>query len=128
MAKNIALGLLIIRIFIGLRAIYGVIDNVVNWDKMHEFSRFLANYKFPMPTVSAILSVAIQLFCGFFLLVGWKTKWSAVLMFFNFLTAIFMVHLPNGDSIEASTPALAMLFISACLFFTGAGKYSVDKE
>jgi hypothetical protein len=27
-----------------------------------------------------------------------------------------------------TTPALAMLFISATLFFTGSGKYSIDKD
>ncbi|MCT1529869.1 DoxX family protein [Sphingobacterium daejeonense] len=128
MMGNIALGLLILRIFIGGRAIYGVIDNVINWEKMQEFAGFLGAHKFPYPIVSAILSVAVQLFCGFFLLVGWQTKWAAMIMFINFLIAIFMVHLPNGDSIEATTPALAMLFISATLFFTGSGKYSIDKD
>lgn len=124
---NISIGLLLIRIFIGLRLMYGVFDNLISWDHMQEFAGFLGKNKFPFPTVSAIVSVAIQMIAGFLLLIGWQTKLSAALIFINFLIAIFMVHLPNGDSIELMTAALAMLFISACLFFTGAGKYSVDK-
>lgn len=126
--NNVAIGLLILRIFIGARILYGVIDNVINWDKMNEFAQFLSQYKFPYPIVSAITSVAIQLFCGFLILIGWQTKWSSLLLFLNFLIAILMVHFPNNDSIEVMTPALAMLFISAALMFTGAGKYSVDKN
>ncbi|WP_156306661.1 DoxX family protein [Sphingobacterium endophyticum] len=126
--NNVAIGLLILRIFIGARILYGVIDNVINWDKMNEFAQFLSQYKFPFPIVSAITSVAIQLFCGFLILIGWQTKWSSLLLFLNFLIALIMVHLPNKDSIEVMTPALAMLFISAALIFTGAGKYSVDKN
>ncbi len=126
--NNVAIGLLILRIFIGARILYGVIDNVINWDKMNEFAQFLSQYKFPYPIVSAITSVAIQLFCGFLILIGWQTKWSSLLLFLNFLIAIIMVHFPNNDSIEVMTPALAMLFISAALMFTGAGKYSVDKN
>lgn len=126
--NNVAIGLLILRIFIGARILYGVIDNVINWDKMNEFAQFLSQYKFPFPIVSAITSVAIQLFCGFLILIGWQTKWSSLLLFLNFLIAIIMVHFPNNDSIEVMTPALAMLFISAALMFTGAGKYSVDKN
>ena len=126
--NNVAIGLLILRIFIGARILYGVIDNVINWDKMNEFAQFLSQYKFPFPIVSAITSVAIQLFCGFLILIGWQTKWSSLLLILNFLIAIIMVHFPNNDSIEVMTPALAMLFISAALMFTGAGKYSVDKN
>lgn len=127
MGSNLALGLLILRIFIGSRILYGVIDNVLNWDKMQEFANFLEKHHFPIPLVSAITSVAVQLFCGFLILIGWQTKWAAILLVVNFIIALFMVHIPNKESIEQMTPALAMLCIALSLVFTGAGKYSVDK-
>ena len=43
--NNVAIGLLILRIFIGARILYGVIDNVINWDKMNEVAQFLSQYK-----------------------------------------------------------------------------------
>lgn len=69
--------------------------------------------------VSAISSVAVQMIAGFLMLIGWQTKLSAAIIFINFLIAIFMVHFPNGDSIDLMTPALAMLFVSASLFSLG---------
>ena len=124
---NTSIGLLLLRIFIGSRLMYGVLDNLISWDHMQEFAGFLGKYKFPFPMVSAIVSVAVQMIAGFLILIGWQTKLSAAIIFINFLIAIFMVHLPNGDSVELMTPALALLFVSASLFFTGAGKYSIDK-
>lgn len=38
---NKGFGLMILRIAIGIRLIYGTIDNVLSWDKMQEFAGFL---------------------------------------------------------------------------------------
>ncbi|SRR5690554_3836905 len=120
------IGLFILRLFAGLRIVYGVVDNVVSSEKMEEFAVFLAHFHFPVPHISAVVSVYVQLVCGILILVGYKTRWASVLLSLNFLVAIFMVHIPNGDSIEATTPALALLAIALCLIFTGSGRYSVD--
>lgn len=115
---NEHIGLLLLRVFIGLRLIYGVLDNVISWDKMLEFSAFLdAN-------VSAVTSVYAQLICGLFILIGFKIRPVSLIMVINFLIALFMVH--ANDTVEGMTPALAMLFGSACLFFTGAGRIAVE--
>lgn len=118
-------GLLIIRLFIGLRIIYGVFDNVISWNKMMEFSEFLKATNFPAPTLCAVLSVYAQFICGILILIGYKTRFAAFILVFNFIVAIVMVH--SNDSIEAVTPALAMLFISLGLLFTGAGKWVIEK-
>lgn len=94
---------------------------------MHTFKDFLAANNFPVPLFSAYLSVYVQLICGLLLLAGWKTKWASLLLVINFLVALLMVHIPKGDSFEAMTPALALLFMCACLFFTGPGKFSIEK-
>ena len=38
---NKQIGIFILRIFIGSRLLYGVIDNVLSWERMIEFSIFL---------------------------------------------------------------------------------------
>ncbi len=119
-------GLLVIRLFIGLRIIYGVFDNIISWNKMMEFAGFLKASGFPLPTFCAVLSVYAQFICGVLILIGYKTRFAAFILAFNFIIAIVMVHL--NDSIEAMTPALAMLFISVGLLFTGAGKWAIEKE
>lgn len=123
---KVDIGLLILRLFAGTRIIYGVADNIFSSEKMHEFKDFLAAHHFPVPLFSAYLSVYVQFIGGLLLLVGWQTKWAALVLAINFLVALFMVHVPNGDSFEAMTPALALLFIALCLLFSGPGKFSLD--
>ncbi|NOT93895.1 DoxX family protein [Ferruginibacter sp.] len=124
--KNQSVGILILRLFIGLLLIYGVFDNVISQKRMTEFSEYLTNRNFPFPTVCAFVSVYAQFICGILITVGYKTRLAAVVLVINFLVAIVTVHL--GDTIEAMTPALTMLFSNSALIFTGAGKYSFDKE
>ena len=119
------LGLLIIRLFIGLRIIYGVFDNIISWNKMMEFADFLKASGFPLPTLCAVVSVYAQFICGVLILIGYKTRFAAFILAFNFIVAIVIVHL--NDSIEVMSPALAMLFISLGLLFTGAGKWVIEK-
>ena len=120
-----SIGLLLLRIFIGLRLIYGVIDYVLSWEKMIKFADFLAAFHFPMPTVSAVVSFAVQLLGGLSLLLGLYTKLFSSLLVINFIIALVVVHLQSNDSAEVMTPALAMLFGSLTIWFTGPGKYSV---
>jgi len=99
---------------------------VISWERMIEFSGFLQSQGFPLPTISAVISVYAQFICGSFIIVGYKTRLASFIMIINFLVAIIMVH--RHDSIESMTPPLAMLFGSATLLFTGAGKISSDKK
>lgn len=68
--RNKDIGVLLLRLFIGVRLIYGVQDNIFNWDKMLEFEGFLSSYKFRLPLVSAIVSVYTQAIAGVMILVG----------------------------------------------------------
>jgi len=123
---NKSVGILFLRIFVGLRLLYGVIDNVVSWEKMVEFSGFLQTYDFPYPIISATLSVYVQLFCAIFILIGFRIRVASFFLVFNFIIALLFVHLKAHDSVEGMTPALAMLFGGLTLLFTGAGKISLS--
>ena len=119
-------GVLLLRLFVGVRLIYGVIDNVISWEHMIRFRDFLEQFNFPLPLVSAVVSVYAQLLAGLMFIVGWKIRWAAILMIINFLVALVMVHW--GEKLESMTPALAILFISILFLFQGAGKYSLDNR
>ena len=123
---NQHIGILLLRIFVGLRLFYGVIDNVLSWEKMMEFADFLAANNFPFPIMSAIASVYIQLIGSLFLLIGFKIRLAAFLLVINFIIALLFVHFRINDSVEGMTPALAMLFGCLTLLFTGAQKISLD--
>ena len=122
--RNKDVGVLLLRLFIGARLIYGVVDNVFSWEHMLKFRDFLQQFNFPMPLVSAVVSVYAQLIAGLMFVVGWKVRYAAILMVINFLVAILAVHL--NESVEQMTPALAILFSSLLFLFQGAGRYSLD--
>lgn len=122
--RNKDVGVLLLRLFIGVRLVYGVLDNVFSWEHMLKFRDFLQAFHFPLPLVAAIVSVYAQLLAGLLLIFGWKTSYAAILMLINFSVAIFMIH--RKDSFEQMTPALAILFCSLLFLFQGAGKHSVD--
>lgn len=122
---SLSTGLLFLRLFVGLRLLYGVVDNLVSWGKMNEFAAFLQQAGFPLPLVSAVVSVYAQAVCGLLILAGLWVRPAAVIMVVNFLVALFFVHVKNADSIEAMTPALAMFFGSLTLAFTGGGRYGI---
>lgn len=119
-------GVLLLRLFIGSRLLYGVADNIFNWSRMLEFKQFLQLFQFPMPLLSAIISVYAQAIAGILIFIGWKIRWAAVVMIVNFIVALVMVHW--GQTVEEMTPALAMLFGNLLFLFTGAGKHSIDRE
>ena len=121
-------GLLLLRLFIGTRLVYGVIDNVVSWQHMLAFAEFLENFGFPVPVASAVLSVYVQLIAGMGILTGFQIRLASILIVVNFVVALLMVHFPSGDSFEAMTPPLAMLFGAATLMFTGPGKFSLGNR
>lgn len=120
------LGILLLRIFLGTRLLYGIIDNVLFWERMVEFSLFLQSHGFPFPLMSAVVSVYVQFFGALSLLVGFKVRLFSFLLILNFIVALLFVHIPINDTVEGMTPALAMLFGCLTLFFTGPGRISIE--
>jgi putative oxidoreductase len=124
--RNPDVGVLLLRLFVSVRLLYGVLDNITNWSRMLEFKDFLQLFHFPMPLVSAVVSVYAQAIAAVLIGVGWKIRWAAVLMIINFAVAVLVVH--RGQSFEQMTPPLALLFSSTLFLFAGAGRYSADRE
>lgn len=122
------IGILLLRLFIGSRLCYGVIDNIVSWEQMMEFSKFLEGNGFLLPTPNAILSVYAQFLCSICILIGYKIRLASLIMVFNFIVAILFFHIPIGDSFEGMTAPLAMLFGSLAFVFIGSGKYALEKH
>lgn len=120
------IGVLLLRLFIGTRLLYGVLDNILSWAKMLEFRDFLQLFQFPMPLLAAVVSVYAQAVCGLLILIGWKIRWAAAIMVVHFLIALLMVHW--GQTVEQMTPALALLFSNLLFLFAGAGHYAADRE
>ncbi|MGN8226333.1 DoxX family protein [Gracilimonas sp. BCB1] len=116
--KYSSYGEVFIRIMLGFHLIYGTQDNVFSWDRMLEFSEFLASFGFPVPLLSDVVSVYAQFLSGIMYIIGFHIRIAALVMVFNFTVAILMVHI--GDSYPGMFPALVMLLGSLYLLLNGS--------
>lgn len=114
-----------IRLTVGFHLIFGTQDNILSWERMIEFATFLEEYNFPFPLISAVLSVYAQFLAGVFFIIGWEVRMAGLVMIFNFLVAIFMVHM--NDPYPAIYPALSMMAGALFLVFNGVGRLSIQK-
>ena len=97
------------------------------WGKLMNFS--VLSTKFPDPiglgsSVSLTLAVFAEVFCSVALAAGVKTKWAAIPLAITMFVAAFIIH--GADPFAKQEKALLFLSAYITLFFTGAGKYSVD--
>ena len=85
-------GMFLLRLFIGLRLIYGVQDNIRSWAKIIECSVFLRHHNFPFPLVNAVITVHVQFLAGIMIAVGLWIRYASLLLVINFAVALIVVH------------------------------------
>lgn len=122
--KDISIFLL--RCAFGTRLIYGTQDNILSWEQMLEFSKFLESYHFPFPLVSAVVSVVAQFAGGLMFILGYHTRLAALVMLLNFTVALIFVHW--GDAYLNLAPALHIWIVSLFLLTYGPGKIAIDSR
>jgi putative oxidoreductase len=108
-------GVIFIRLVVGFHLIYGTQDNVFSYARMEEFAGFLSVRGMPFPLFSAFLSAYSQFICGILFIVGFATRYGAVVMVINFIAALIIAHI--GDTYPNAFPALMML-AAACFFLS----------
>lgn len=115
-------GLLLLRLVAG-----GLLLGTHGWEKLMEYSDKAATFPDPFhwgSSGSLGLVIFAEVFCSALVIVGLLTRFAAVPIAFTMFVAIFMIHMNDGlDSQEL--PAL-YLTVFAFLFFSGAGRYSLD--
>lgn len=117
--------LLLMRLVTGAFLVWGVQDNLVSAERMHEFEQFLAKFGFAAPTFMARLSVWAQFLVGVAFIAGFLTCWAGIVCAMNFIVAIVMVDAHGG--IRASFPSACLVVIGLYLACRGAGRISVDR-
>ena len=117
-------GALLLRLLIGIFIIHGVQDNILSWERMKEFEKFLSARGVPFPLFAAHLSVYAQLICGLSILLGFFLRQTSVIFIINFIAAIAIAHL--RDPFPRMLPALMMIASGFFFLFHGAGRPSID--
>jgi putative oxidoreductase len=91
-------------------------------------AQYFAHVHIPIPDVTVWVSIIIELVGGLLLLVGYQTRWVALVLAIFCLITGFGVHLPVGDqnNITHFLKNLAMAGGFLYVFAYGAGKLSID--
>jgi putative oxidoreductase len=115
---------LLLRVLVGVFLVDGVWDNVTSAHRMAEFATFLSKHHCPLPALAAPISVYAQLICGGLFVAGLLTRWAGLIMAFNFVVAMVLVHL--SQSLREQFPALVLIAVSLVFATHGAGRYALD--
>ena len=78
------------------------------------------------PVPSLMLAVFAELVCALAVVVGLKTRWTAIPPVVTMLVAAFMVHAADDWKTKEFPVLYACGFLT--LVFTGAGKYALDEK
>lgn len=116
--------LLATRLLTGAFLIHGVWDNIVSSERMAEFVGFLAANGFAAPGLMAPLSVWAQFAIGVALILGLLTRWAGLLLAFNFIVGVVMVHW--DQSFREWWPAIVLVALGLVFATIGAGRYAID--
>ena len=74
---------------------------------------------------SLTLAVFSEFICAIALMIGFKTRFSAVSLAITMVVAAFVVHL--ADPFARKEKAIMYLSIYVALIFSGAGGFSIDR-
>ena len=92
---------------------------------------FADTITFPDPlgigaSTSLTLAIIGEVIAPIFILVGFRTKFAAILSMITMLVAILIHH--SGDPFADKEKALLFALIFLVVFLAGPGKYSIDKR
>lgn len=130
---NLSLGLLLIRIIIGvLMAFYGY-EKLTHFSEMAASDFWAKNISFLGMTGKFPLALTIfaEFFCSLLLILGLFTRFALVplliCMGYIIVNVAQLSIINQGDNGLEINSAFTYLVIYIALFLTGAGNYSIDK-
>ena len=91
-------------------------------------AHYFASVHVPAPEIAAWVAIAIEIIGGLMILVGYQTRWVALVLAIFCLITGFGVHLPVGDQANMTNFYKNLVMAGGFLyvFSAGAGALSVD--
>lgn len=118
------LGLLLLRLMSG-----GVMVYAHGWGKLQKMLSGDMGFADPIgigEEASLVLTVFAEFVCGILIAAGLFTRAALVPSIITMLVAVFIIH--GDEPFSDKEHALLFLVPYITLFFTGPGKYSLDKK
>ena len=78
------------------------------------------------PTLSLILATIGEFIAPVFIIIGWKTRWATLFPTLTMLVAFAIAH--DGDPFSRKEKSFVYLIAFLVLYFTGPGRFAIDKE
>jgi putative oxidoreductase len=93
-------------------------------------AQYFASYHLPVPDVLVWIVIIIELIGGLMILVGFQTRWVALVLAIFCLITGFGIHLPMGDMANMTHFYKNLVMAGGFLyvFAYGAGALSVDNR
>lgn len=117
-----------------LRIVIGIVFIAHGWQKLFMngidgTAGFFGQIGVPAPAIMAVIVTAIELLGGIALVLGFFTRYAALLLAGDMLVATLMVHLPNGffASDGGYEFTLTLLAASLALALSGGGEAALDR-
>ena len=117
------IGLAILRLGFSLSMLshgWGKLMKIANGD--HGFADPIGLGEFP----SLILATFAEFLCSILVAIGYKSRWAAIPLMITMSVAAFITHF--DDAWGKKEKAFIYLIGFTVIFFTGAGKYSIDRK
>lgn len=115
------IGLLLLRLCTGAFLISQSQDNVFSAARMDEFVKFLVQFNFVYPEITAPLSVYAQFAAGIGFVLGLFARFFGLITMVNFIVACRMVHW--AQDFQGWWPALILVALGLYFGLRGAGRY-----
>ena len=113
--------ILIFRVSLAMLMIHHGYNLLIHFaEKQDSFTTFMGLSS----SISLALTIAVELFCSIFLLIGLGTRLILIPLMITMLVAIIQAH--HGDIFGDGQTAFLYLIGFLTVFIIGAGKYSVD--
>jgi len=129
--KLISVGLLLLRLFVGLGLAAHGFTKFFGEHGIAGFAGFLRSLGVPSPETMAYVSAGTELVGGILVAIGLFTRVAAVPLAFNMFVAVITAH--RASYFITNNPpgmeyALNLGVVFLALVFTGPGKYSMDRR
>jgi putative oxidoreductase len=122
--QNRDIGILIIRLFVGLRLFAGGMRKFFEWERTAKFDEALHSLDIHLPPGVIALVFAMQTIAGLFFMLGYKIKIAAAAM--ACICMLMIIIIPGRSFFNEIMPPFAALMVSVIFFFIAPGKFSLD--